>query len=63
MDKGRGRKEDSIRLGRQGAMVRPVKLCGFPASLRVTIGKYQDYAKFLQALGRIPAMPERTLKR
>ena len=63
IDTGRDCEEDFIRLLHEGVIVRPMKLYGFPTSLRVTIGKHQDNVKFLEALRRVAEMPARLIKR
>ncbi len=63
VDTGRDCEEDFIRLLHEGVIVRPMKLYGFPTSLRVTIGKHQDNETFLEALRRVAAMPARVVKR
>jgi len=34
-------------------IVRPMKLYGFPTSLRVTVGKHEENQQFLEALQRV----------
>jgi histidinol-phosphate aminotransferase len=63
IDTGRDCEEDFIRLLHEGVIVRPMKLYGFPTSLRVTIGRHQDNGKFLEALGRVAAMSVSPQKR
>jgi len=63
VDTGRDCEEDFIRLMHEGVIVRPMKLYGFPASLRVTIGKHEDNEKFLEGLGRVARMSARGIKR
>jgi len=53
VDTGRDCEEDFIRLMHEGVIVRPMKLYGFPTSLRVTIGKHEDNEKFLEGLARV----------
>ena len=50
MDTGRDCEEDFIRLLHEGVIVRPVKLYGFPTSLRVTVGRHEENEQFLEAL-------------
>jgi len=63
VDTGRDCEEDFIRLMHEGVIVRPMKLYGFPTSLRVTIGRHEDNEKFLEGLARVARMPERGVKR
>lgn len=42
--------EDFLRLLHEGVIVRPMKVYGFPTSLRVTIGIHSDNERFLEAL-------------
>ena len=53
IDTGRDCEEDFVRLLHEGVIVRPMKLSGFPASLRVTIGTHSDNEQFLEALQRV----------
>jgi histidinol-phosphate aminotransferase len=53
IDTGRDCEEDFIRLLHEGVIVRPVKLYGFPTSLRVTVGLHEANEKFLAALQRV----------
>lgn len=53
IDTGRDCTEDFVRLLHEGVIVRPMKLYGFPTSLRVTIGTHQDNEVFLEALRRV----------
>jgi len=55
VDTGRDCEEDFMRLLHEGIIVRPMKLCGFPTSQRVTVGKHADNEKFLEALQRVLA--------
>jgi histidinol-phosphate aminotransferase len=63
VDTGRDCEEDFIRLLHEGVIVRPMKLYGFPTSLRVTIGRHEDNEKFLEALASVARMPARGIKR
>jgi histidinol-phosphate aminotransferase len=63
VDTGRDCEEDFIRLMHEGVIVRPMKLYGFPTSLRVTIGKHEDNEKFLEGLARVARMSARATKR
>lgn len=56
IDTGRDCEEDFIRLLHEGVIVRPMKLYGFPTSLRVTVGSHEDNEKFLEALERVAAV-------
>jgi histidinol-phosphate aminotransferase len=56
IDTGRDCEEDFIRLLHEGVIVRPMKLYGFPTSLRVTVGRHEDNEKFLEALDRVAAV-------
>jgi histidinol-phosphate aminotransferase len=53
IETGRDCEEDFVRLLHEGVIVRPMKLYGFPASLRVTIGMHSDNEQFLEALQRV----------
>ena len=55
IDTGRDCEEDFIRLLPEGVMVRPMKLYGFPTSLRVTVGVHEENQQFLEALQRVAA--------
>jgi histidinol-phosphate aminotransferase len=55
MDTGRDCEEDFIRLLHEGVIVRPMKLYGFPTSLRVTVGRHEENQQFLEALQRVAA--------
>jgi histidinol-phosphate aminotransferase len=63
VDTGRDCEEDFIRLMHEGVIVRPMKLYGFPTSLRVTIGKHEDNEKFLEGLARVARMSTQRTKR
>jgi histidinol-phosphate aminotransferase len=63
VDTGRDCEEDFLRLLHEGVIVRPMKLYGFPTSLRVTIGRHEDNEKFLECLARVARMPARGIKR
>jgi len=54
---GRDCEEDFIRLLHEGIIVRPMKLYGFPTSLRVTVGRHHDNDQFLATLKRVLAKP------
>jgi histidinol-phosphate aminotransferase len=45
----------------EGVIVRPMKIYGFPTSQRVTIGRHEDNAIFLEALHRVMTAPARVL--
>lgn len=62
VDTGRDCEEDFIRLMHEGVIVRPMKLYGFPTSLRVTVGKHEDNEKFLEGLARIAKVPSRGIR-
>jgi histidinol-phosphate aminotransferase len=53
IDTGRDCEEDFVRLLHEGVIVRPMKLYGFPTSLRVTIGTHSDNEQFLEAVKRV----------
>ncbi len=53
VDTGRDCEEDFLRLLHEGVIVRPMKLYGFPTSLRVTVGKPEENEIFLEALARV----------
>jgi len=55
LDTGRDCEEDFIRLLHEGVMVRPMKLYGFPTSLRVTVGMHEENQQFVEALQRVAA--------
>jgi histidinol-phosphate aminotransferase len=55
IDTGRDCEEDFIRLLHEGVIVRPMKLYGFPTSLRVTVGVHEENQQFLEALQRVAA--------
>jgi histidinol-phosphate aminotransferase len=55
IDTGRDCEEDFIRLLHEGVIVRPMKLYGFPTSLRVTLGVHEENQQFLKALERVAA--------
>jgi histidinol-phosphate aminotransferase len=61
IDTGRDCEEDFVRLLHEGVIVRPMKLYGFPTSLRVTIGRHEENEQFLEALRRVMASPVKTL--
>ncbi len=63
VDTGRDCEEDFIRLMHEGVIVRPMKLYGFPTSLRVTIGRHEDNEKFLESLAQVARAPARGIKR
>jgi histidinol-phosphate aminotransferase len=55
VDTGRDCEEDFIRLLHEGVIVRPMKLYGFPTSLRVTVGIHEENQQFVEALQRVAA--------
>lgn len=59
MDTGRDCEEDFVRLLHEGIIVRPMKLYGFPTSLRATVGTHEDNEHFLEALRRVMTSPVR----
>jgi len=59
IDTGRDCEEDFARLLHEGVIVRPMKLYGFPTSLRVTVGTHSENEQFLEALRRVSAEPAR----
>jgi histidinol-phosphate aminotransferase len=63
VDTGRDCEEDFIRLMHEGVIVRPMKLYGFPTSLRVTIGRHEDNEKFLESLARVAKTSAQRKKR
>ena len=63
VDTGRDCEEDFIRLMREGVIVRPMKLYGFPTSLRVTIGRHEENEKFLEGLESVTRMSTQGIKR
>lgn len=62
LDTGRDCEEDFLRLLHEGVIVRPMKLYGFPTSLRVTVGTHQENEQFLEALRRVMTAPVRAGK-
>ena len=44
VDTGRDCEEDFIRLLHEGIIVRPMKLYGFPTSMRVTVGRHGQHS-------------------
>jgi histidinol-phosphate aminotransferase len=62
IDTGRDCEEDFVRLLHEGVIVRPMKLYGFPTSLRVTVGTHAENQQFLEALHRITTAPVRAGK-
>ena len=58
LDTGRDCEEDFMRLLHEGVIVRPMKIYGFPTSLRVTVGKHEDNERFLEALQKVRAKAE-----
>lgn len=62
IDVGRDCEEDFVRLLHEGVIVRPMKLYGFPTSLRVTVGTRAENEQFLEALRRVMAAPVRAGK-
>jgi len=62
IDTGRDCEEDFVRLLHEGVIVRPMKLYGFPTSLRVTVGTHEGNQQFLAALERVSAAPLRAGK-
>ena len=61
IDTGRDCEEDFVRLLDEGVIVRPMKLYGFPTSVRVTIGTHPDNEQFLEALRRVMSAPLKTV--
>jgi histidinol-phosphate aminotransferase len=59
LDTGRDCEEDFVRLLHEGVIVRPMKLYGFPTSLRVTVGAHAENELFLEGLRRVMAAPVR----
>jgi histidinol-phosphate aminotransferase len=59
VDTGRDCEDDFARLLHEGVIVRPMKLYGFPTSLRVTIGTHAENEIFLETLRRVMAAPMR----
>lgn len=62
IDTGRDCEEDFVRLLHEGVIVRPMKLYGFPTSLRVTVGAHEDNQRFLEGLQRIARAPVRAAR-
>jgi histidinol-phosphate aminotransferase len=63
IDTGRDCEQDFVRLLHEGVIVRPMKLYGFPTSLRVTIGAHEENEVFLEALKRVMTAPARAAGR
>jgi histidinol-phosphate aminotransferase len=59
VDTGRDCEDDFRRLLHEGVIVRPMKLYGFPARLRVTVGRRRDNEIFLEALARVGRSADR----
>ncbi len=57
IDTGRDCEEDFVRLLHEGVIVRPMKIYGFPTSLRVTVGTHGENEQFLEALRRVMISP------
>ncbi|MGH9377234.1 MAG: histidinol-phosphate transaminase [Terriglobia bacterium] len=57
IDTARDCEQAFLRLLQEGVIVRPMKIYGFPTSLRVTIGAHADNERFLEALRRILTAP------
>jgi histidinol-phosphate aminotransferase len=53
IDTSRDCEHDFLRLLEEGVIVRPMKVYGFPTSLRVTIGTHEDNEAFLESLRRV----------
>jgi histidinol-phosphate aminotransferase len=53
IDTSRDCEHDFLKLLDEGVIVRPMKLYGFPTSLRVTIGTHEDNEIFLESLRRV----------
>ena len=62
IDTGRDCEEDFVRLLHEGVIVRPMKIYGFPTSLRVTVGTRAENETFLEALRRVAASGVRAAK-
>ena len=62
IDTARDCEDDFIRLLDRGVIVRPMKLYGFPTSLRVTVGKHQDNEQFLEAMRSMMMAPARAAR-
>jgi histidinol-phosphate aminotransferase len=59
IDTGRDCDDDFNRLLHEGVIVRPMRVYGFPTSLRVTVGTHTDNETFLAALKRVGGASER----
>ncbi|MGH9404338.1 MAG: histidinol-phosphate transaminase [Terriglobia bacterium] len=57
VDTARDCEHDFLRLLEEGVIVRPMKLYGFPTSLRVTIGTHADNERFIEAVRGVLAAP------
>jgi histidinol-phosphate aminotransferase len=55
IDTSRDCEHDFLKLLEEGVIVRPMKLYGFPTSVRVTIGTHEDNEIFLESLRRVMA--------
>jgi histidinol-phosphate aminotransferase len=62
VDTGRDCEEDFVRLLHEGVIVRPMKIYGFPTSLRVTVGRHAENEQFLEALRRVMTTPARAAR-
>jgi histidinol-phosphate aminotransferase len=62
IDTGRDCEEDFLRLLHAGVIVRPMKIYGFPTSLRVTVGTHSENEQFLEALHRVATSPVKVEK-
>jgi histidinol-phosphate aminotransferase len=62
IDTGRDCEEDFIRLLHEGVIVRPMKLYGFPTSLRVTVGVHEENQQFLEALQCVAASSNKAVR-
>ena len=62
IDTGRDGEEGFVRLLHEGVIVRPMKLYGFPASLRVTVGTHEQNEQFLEAFRRVLSSPAKAAK-
>jgi histidinol-phosphate aminotransferase len=61
IDTGRDCEGDFVRLLHEGVIVRPMKIYGFPTSLRVTVGMHEENEIFLDALQRVMGSAARAL--
>jgi histidinol-phosphate aminotransferase len=62
IDTARDCEDDFMKLLDRGVIVRPMKLYGFPTSLRVTVGTHQENEQFLEAMRSLMAAPVKAVR-